>query len=247
MGKLGKYISLTFLLSWTCWGFGIFMGDNITGIIKVIVYIGYISPACSAIVCLDDEIKSIQDLKSFLFHHKKNTFWIFSIFVFLLILNFSINSKSLSYILRFSKIPPTVYIVIIFLSTTFFGSGLEEIGWRGVMQPELEKRFSPIVTSLIIAPIWAVWHLPLWFLEGTSQHGSSFLSFFVMVLLLTFCFGAIRRKTESVFYCMIFHGLYNTLVGVFPIKDKIDIFWGLLLMAIIGILMMSNKKLSIKR
>lgn len=247
MGKLGKYISLTFLLSWTCWGFGIFMGDNITGIIKVIVYIGYISPACSAIVCLDDEIKSIQDLKSFLFHHKKNTFWIFSIFVVLEILNYSINSLGLSYIIRFSGIPPTVYIVIIFLSTTFCGSGLEEIGWRGVMQPELEKRFSPIVASLIISPVWAFWHLPLWFLQGSSQKGTSFLAFFVSVILFSFILGAIRRKTESVFYCMVFHGLNNTIVGVLYIREKFYFYIGLALMAIIGILMMSDKKLSIKR
>jgi membrane protease YdiL (CAAX protease family) len=36
----------------------------------------------------------------------------------------------------------------------------EETGWRGFAVPHLELRFSPLTTALIVAPLWALWHLP---------------------------------------------------------------------------------------
>jgi len=47
--------------------------------------------------------------------------------------------------------------VFIFL---FIGLG-EEPGWRGFALPRLQKLHSPLIASLILAPIWALWHLPL--------------------------------------------------------------------------------------
>lgn len=35
----------------------------------------------------------------------------------------------------------------------------EEFGWRGYAQPRLEKSHGPIVGSLIVGVVWAVWHL----------------------------------------------------------------------------------------
>ncbi len=47
--------------------------------------------------------------------------------------------------------------IFIFL---FIGLG-EEPGWRGFALPRLQKNYSPWMASLILAPIWALWHLPL--------------------------------------------------------------------------------------
>lgn len=61
------------------------------------------------------------------------------------------------------------YLFIVFMPMMFFGGGLEEIGWRGVLQPFLEKRFSLFPAALIQGAIWSVWHLPLWLVPNTSQ------------------------------------------------------------------------------
>ena len=47
--------------------------------------------------------------------------------------------------------------IFIFL---FIGLG-EEPGWRGFALPKLQENHSPLIASLILAPLWAVWHLPL--------------------------------------------------------------------------------------
>src|SRR5919112_183469 len=54
--------------------------------------------------------------------------------------------------------------VAVFLAFSIVpGSALgEEIGWRGYALPRLQTRRSSFSASLILAPIWALWHLPLW-------------------------------------------------------------------------------------
>src|SRR5262249_35001870 len=47
--------------------------------------------------------------------------------------------------------------IFIFL---FIGLG-EETGWRGFAIQHLQEKRSALRSSLILAPIWALWHLPL--------------------------------------------------------------------------------------
>ena len=56
---------------------------------------------------------------------------------------------------------------------------VEEIGWRGLALPLLQRRFSPIWASLILGIIWGIWHLPAFVLSGTPQSGWGFTPFFV--------------------------------------------------------------------
>src|SRR5215217_6503863 len=47
----------------------------------------------------------------------------------------------------------------------FFLSGPlgEEPGWRGFALPRLQALHGPLVGTLILGPLWALWHLPLFF------------------------------------------------------------------------------------
>ena len=51
----------------------------------------------------------------------------------------------------------------------FLGGGQEELGWRGYILDRLEERLGPWLGNLVLAVIWAVWHVPLIFIPGTSQ------------------------------------------------------------------------------
>ena len=42
--------------------------------------------------------------------------------------------------------------------TAFVGGGQEEIGWRGFVLPELQKSFSPLLASVILGIVTAMWH-----------------------------------------------------------------------------------------
>jgi membrane protease YdiL (CAAX protease family) len=45
--------------------------------------------------------------------------------------------------------------------TMLFATVGEEAGWRGVLQPEMQRRFGVIRGTLLVGLIWGYWHLPV--------------------------------------------------------------------------------------
>jgi len=107
-----------------------------------------------------------------------------------------------------------------------FGGGLEEGGWRGYLQPAFEKKFSVVISNLLVGTIWAFWHLPYFFLPGNHQ-GNNFLLYLLTCIVLAFTLTAIHKLTKSILVCTLFHGFINTLavtIGVmFIIQAVISI------------------------
>jgi len=98
----------------------------------------------------------------------------------------------------------------------FIGLG-EEPGWRGFALPRLQKTSTPLVASLILAPIWALWHLPLMGNEFPTAVIPAFLiSLLGGTLIQTWLFN---RTKGSVFGQMLFHATVNTVGAglVFPL------------------------------
>jgi uncharacterized protein len=87
---------------------------------------------------------------------------------------------------------------------------VEEIGWRGYAQPLLQRRFTPLVASLILGTFWGLWHLPAFLLGGTEQNAWSFGPFMVgavaISVLMTPMFNAARG---SILVPALFHFQLN--------------------------------------
>jgi membrane protease YdiL (CAAX protease family) len=83
---------------------------------------------------------------------------------------------------------------------------VEELGWRGVAQPLLQRHMAPIWSGLLIGAAWGLWHLPAFFLAGTVFAGWDFAPFFlgnvVLAVLVTPLFN---RSRGSLLWPMLFH------------------------------------------
>lgn len=75
--------------------------------------------------------------------------------------------------------PITVATLGFALPAGLMSSLLEEFGWRGFALPALQKRYSPLVASLVVGLGWGVWHLRLNYLM-LSQYGSLALPLLIL-------------------------------------------------------------------
>ena len=119
---------------------------------------------------------------------------------------------------RLSSNLPNIYIFPIYLLfCIFLSGGLEEIGWRGYIMPYLEKRFGLIIGSLLLGIIWAIWHLPLWFIPGTPQAYMNFFMFMFVCIAYSYFFSwIIKASGNRLFSGMVAHGVVNAFLALFP-------------------------------
>lgn len=121
--------------------------------------------------------------------------------------------------------------------TFLVSGGPEEPGWRGLMQPELQKRFSPLVAALIVTVFWVLWHLPLYlngFYPGDLVSGM-INSAIMGVPLAIFLAWFYNRSGGNLFLMMFLHTGFNVTSKFLP-KSNVDflLFW--LVLAVIVIM-----------
>ena len=102
----------------------------------------------------------------------------------------------------------------------------EEAGWRGFLQPELEKRMRFPLSVLTVAAIWDVWHIDLWF-DPTSNHfGDSFIGFSITIFVWAFALAALYKATKSILACAVYHAFVDAIGGIFDWNALFDAFPG---------------------
>ncbi|GAB6929156.1 CPBP family intramembrane metalloprotease [Paenibacillus sp. JCM 10914] len=110
-----------------------------------------------------------------------------------------------------STITAPLYIALLSLPIMIVGGGLEEVGWRLILQPNLEKKMNFTFATLLTGVVWAIWHLPLFFMKGTNQYTWNFFAFAITVIGLSFILAAIYKISGSIWLCILFHAIWNAL------------------------------------
>jgi uncharacterized protein len=115
----------------------------------------------------------------------------------------------------------------------FGGGGLEEPGWRGFALPMLQKRYSPLRSSLILGVIWAFWHWPVLLLQVPTS-GSLVVAFFlIQVIALAILFTVVFNWTGgSLPIVILLHASINLTEVLLPISTLATILWLLLLLGL---------------
>ncbi len=123
---------------------------------------------------------------------------------------------------NWSQLPPLYTVVPAFIFLTVAAGMGEEFGWRGFLLPRLQTRHNALVSGLIVGVIWAIWHIPLFFIKGTSQYEQglqgglllAILGYGLFVIANSIQFTWLFNNTRgSVLLAAVLHGASNAWAG----------------------------------
>ena len=222
MSKLGeKFLFWTALFTILTWGVcavcsmnGIFITNN-TFLFVVYILGGY-SPTIASFVAVkrSDQPKSFVGWLKSIFDFKHRPI------IYFAIIALSTVSLVLGCLISGYEQALPLYFIFLQIPAMIFGGGLEELGWRHILQLEMEKKLNFTMSTIIVNLIWWVWHLPLFFIPGVWQYGRSFVVFGISITGVSFALAAIKKKTGSTWLCVLFHACTNAWATIYMVDDN---------------------------
>src|SRR6056297_539598 len=211
-------------------------------IIQILQIIAGGSPTITAfyfIFYIYDENKKKDILSRLLLFKVSPIWWGYAIvlpFIVMIILHL-LSYQNLSHISFESSV--WMNFPLILLSSIFAG-GLEEIGWRGVLFDEMQDRFSIIKTTLITGIIWALWHLPLFFINQLAFSDKNFFVYLLSTIMFSGFLVFLILKTRSILLTIIMHAAMNSTSyfgELIPLNQGVVIYIGLIALILISFFM----------
>jgi membrane protease YdiL (CAAX protease family) len=124
-----------------------------------------------------------------------------------------------------SRVNPLAILPALFFAT--LPPILEELGWRGYALDRLQLNWSAFVASLLLGIVWAAWHLPLFFIEGSFQRevvGFATLGFWLFMIgtvALSVIFTWVYNHTSrSILGIIVLHGWVNFVSETVEVADQ---------------------------
>ncbi|MDF2968872.1 MAG: family intrarane metalloprotease [Nocardioidaceae bacterium] len=115
---------------------------------------------------------------------------------------------------------PTALAVTGALGFALAAGVVEDPGWRGIALDGLTQTMGRLGTSLVLGVLWSLWHLPLYFIEGTFQHALGvatpqfWMSMTIRVPLAVLLVWLVTGTDGAIVAAVAAHALGNT-VGEF--------------------------------
>jgi membrane protease YdiL (CAAX protease family) len=155
----------------------------------------------------------------------------------------------LGYPLQLAWASQPLVLVGWFLNNLTRSGGIsEEFGWRGYALPRLQARWNALVSSIILGVIWTVWHLPLWFVAGSSQQGSSFWLFLANLVLLSVLYTWLSNNARgSILVAVVFHAMLNTVSQMFPEPTANLFYWVLLGLTVVLVVVIYGPRTLVRK
>jgi membrane protease YdiL (CAAX protease family) len=211
------YFLLTYAWTWTLWlGVGSYMPDDKAESYGTLLVVGGgFGPMVAALVTRwlsDRDLKICRVWTGWSSLGKGLAFGLFAFFVVTLlapsagIVRAPVDALRWSSLLHWST-------YAINLSTFIGGPVNEEPGWRGFALPRLQERYGPVGATLILAPLWAGWHLPLFQIKGWSSANP--WQFLLILMGVSFLLTAAANISKfTVVVAIVLHAFFNTSSGL---------------------------------
>lgn len=220
--EIKVFLSITFVISIIFFGVSIILSR--TGILGygniffMFIYgIGGYAPSIAGIIS-KKIYYSKSEYKEFLIsiiNPKLHIKW----YVFILVSLFIIWSSPIIIFINnisgYHLVKKPLYSILWIIPIMIIGGGIEEIGWRGFLFPELRKKYSFAISAVSIGCIWSTWHIPMWFVVNSPQTKINFLLFMLSCVTVSLLLAFIYERTSSIFMCIFMHAVDNTYYYLF--------------------------------
>jgi membrane protease YdiL (CAAX protease family) len=207
------FVLLTFVLTWVPWGVvAVELQTGRSGIVTPLILLGGFGPFLAAIVVAVGGGDARSWFRNLVDVRAPLTIWIAAVLVPVALY---VGALTLFVVFgggfdRTGVLPAAAIPAVAF--ATLVRGGLEEPGWRGLGLPVLQRRIGAFQASIVIGVIWALWHVPLFLMPGSSQAGTPFALYAAVVVgisvITTWLYNAAGGR---VLVAIVFHTLSNAV------------------------------------
>ena len=164
----------------------------------------------SIVYIIKDKYKLSAKVALNLHISKPFNLWVYALIGIFMAVIFKVSIPKLSTVHSYTSqfITTNLAFAIALFNGVFIAPVCEEIFWRGFVYPVVKKRFSLIITILIISSLVTLVHFPD--LGGMWDA-------LIKVLLGNVIFVLLRYRTNSTLSCIITHISYNAAIIVIPL------------------------------
>jgi uncharacterized protein len=232
MKNLSRFFLITFIWSWLWWGLLLLAGsgliplspDGQKKLTLPLCILGAFGPLVGALFSLRPEFGKGAILKYLRTFLDVRIGWKAAVLPALILGGTTAIAWLLPETFGRASLPmllPSIWVFIPYLLTMMLlGGGQEEFGWRGYALPRLEERMGLWKANLVLGLVWALWHLPLWFIPGSSQTFMNFGGFILLTTGYSFLFSWFRSLAGNrPFSGLYAHGLANAFIPFMPVLE----------------------------
>jgi membrane protease YdiL (CAAX protease family) len=214
------FFALTFALAWTCW-LPVATGIGVTSFAgRALVLLGVFAPAIAALA-LTARAHGGQGVRALIDRIRPGPVaarWYLFAFGYMAVVKLMVAlilRATTGAWPRFGDTPLVLIPVAIAISTPVQAG--EEIGWRGYALPRMEKAMGLAPATVLLGAIWALWHLPLFFVRGADTYGQSFPFYTLQVIAISVAMGWLWANTgRTLLPVMLLHAAINNSKDLVP-------------------------------
>ncbi len=172
------FFVVAYAFSWLAWiplvlskdGAGLLSFRYPLGVSAAIVIASFVGPSLSAFIMAgvtEGRAGIGRLLRRFVLWRVSLGWYLFALIgiPMILVLGVIVLRGALSSFQGLAPLAP-LHMLTLFVYVLLHGPLGEEPGWRGFALPRLQRLHGPLVGSLILGPLWALWHLPLFWVPA---------------------------------------------------------------------------------
>lgn len=219
-----NYFALTFAWSWACWGLSPAVKAHLPVLATMLMFAGSFGPSLAAVVVVTKAggRAGLRAWMSRCLQWRIGWGWLAFALLFPLVVMFVAARLHVALGGEVANAPASGHLLMTaanFFAVALLGGPLgEEFGWRGYALPKLQERMGQRTASLGLGVMWAAWHLPLFFIDGTSQAHIPLTLFLLSVVAMSVLFAWLVQHTAgSVVAALVFHTAINFWPSVVPV------------------------------